>query len=162
MSRPAEPGAAESGADDLNLNEEQQSVYDRLAESHAQERARLIEEQILVREELIGAFAEEPPDRATIRRLIDEYVSITHKLQAESAARFREFISTLTPQQRAAITNRLRAAHQSRSDRALPPHLRRFDLDGDGRLNAREAHRARAARREIGAEEWERRRNRGE
>jgi len=146
-------------ANELNLNEQQRTVYDRLAAQHADERARLIEEQTLAREELINAFNEEAPDRMRIRELIEQYVSITAQLQAESAAKFREFMNALTPAQRAVIANRIRSGEgrQGEASRPLPPNLREFDLDGDGQLNPREAHRARTARREMGPEEWQRR-----
>jgi uncharacterized membrane protein len=151
-----ESDVARLAAEELDLDEVQTAVFAELRSAMADERETLTEGIALARQELLSELDRPSPDVDRVQALIEREAEYHRQLRMAAAERMRQFVETLSPEQRRELFRRIDPS------RTAPPHLRkrllqRFDTDGDGALS--ETERAEALRHfEERREQWQRKR----
>jgi Ca2+-binding EF-hand superfamily protein len=128
-------------AHELGLDSGQSELFARL-HSQGREDAEVYQDGVaLLRAQMLDELDGDQQGVERLHEIVEEESELRRDWRHSAANHFRDFVESLTPQQRQRLRTRI-----SRADKQRTRHeamLRRFDADGDGRLDAQERMTAR-------------------
>ncbi len=125
----------------LDLNESQREAFKKLQDESRAAMIGFDEEANFLEQVLNDELAKESPSGERIRETLDRQAELVRERRRTQADLFERFQRELTPEQRATLRRELDGGRPNRDG----PPIKRFDRDGDGRLNDDEARAAREA-----------------
>ena len=134
-------------ATQLGLNDEQRQAYVDTRTRLSQEGAELREAMALAREERRAELAQAEPDLARVAQIEADIADISCRMRLLAAEHLEKFAGRLGPEQRRRLGGMMRSrmGHGPK----MPPALKRFDTNGDGKLDEQERQAARSRLREA-------------
>ncbi|MEW6356151.1 MAG: Spy/CpxP family protein refolding chaperone [Planctomycetota bacterium] len=136
-------------ADDLALDPAQREKFAALYKKSQDDGAKLQEAIRMTRESLTAELSSPSPDPERVRTLQGELPELYRAYREASLKHYKEFMETLTPEQRRQAAERIEQQEKHHWRRPHHPPwmqgkpLERFDADGDGQLNEEERAKAR-------------------
>ena len=128
-------------ASELGLDTAQSALLARL-HLQGREDAEVYQDGVaLFRQEMLDELNRDQQDAERLHEIVEQESELRRHWRLSAADHFRDFVESLTPQQRQGLRTRIsRGAKQRARHEAM---LRRFDANGDGRLDAKERATAR-------------------
>ena len=131
-----EPKRLEQLARDLNLNDSQAQLMQRLREDQRRQSALIDENVAVVRQEIAAELRKASPDLDRLRTLVDQEADLYRQRRQINAELYSRFVGGLSPAQRQTLGQR--ADHPARTPQVPHRILERFDRDHNGRLEPEE------------------------
>jgi Spy/CpxP family protein refolding chaperone len=134
--------------EELHLDAAQAGAVQDLQKRQRQQALAFGDSFILVRQDLAAELRKQQPDLDRVRTLVDQESSMTRQRRLAEADLYGEFVGLLTPEQRQKLVERMAPPpNQNRpGGRQVPPSpevVKRFDRNGNGRLDPDEVEEAR-------------------
>jgi Spy/CpxP family protein refolding chaperone len=129
-------------ADEFNLTDKQRKIFATLREE-AQARAKEMRQSfLLARQDLWSAMSSASPDPQRVQEIQDRLAELYWEYRGQASEHLRQFLAALRPEQREAVMQKIRQRERERFRRGGHHLLKRFDTDGDGKLDETERSRA--------------------
>ncbi len=150
--RPDDQAQGRRLARELGLDQAQSAAFEGLQKRQKQLSSLFADSVAVIRQDLTAELAKEEPDLDRVRSLVDQEAELMRQRRRAGAALYGEFMDVLTPSQKQRLGERLAAPppqppqQQQQRGQAPPDVVRRFDRNGNGRLDPDEAQ---AARRDL-------------
>lgn len=119
----------------LGLDGAQAAEFSRLQSEMEEDLAGLDGAMAVARQNLLAELDKQSPDLDRLRVIVNQTAELHQQRRAAGAQRLNDFLGMLSPEQRQRLSRQLDRHPQSERVRR---RLRRFDADGDGRLDADE------------------------
>jgi len=151
-------------ARELQLDQTQSAAFGDLQTRQRQLSSLFSDSVAVIRQDLSAELSKEQPDLDRVRSLVDQEAELVRQRRRAGADLYAEFVDVLSPQQRQRLGQRFAAPPPPIDQKAMPQPgpqsrtqgaqrglisqelVRRFDRNGNGRLEGDEAQ---AARREL-------------
>ncbi|MFO0829153.1 MAG: periplasmic heavy metal sensor [Phycisphaerales bacterium] len=142
---PPPPPEVARALQSLNLSDAQRAAIDAIREETRKAMDAFDDEAQLLDQMLNDELAKDAPSGERIRETLDRQAELQRDRRRTQVDSFERFHAQLTPEQRRTLREELERARTDRPRPDGPPPIRRFDADGDGRLNDSEQRAAREA-----------------
>jgi uncharacterized membrane protein len=127
--------------DELRLDDGQAAIFGHMRNDLQEDNRLFMERQSLGRQQIFSEMSRDQPDAERIQMLMEQDGELRRQMRQATQERFRAFLSMLSPEQRQRLLHRLDGGQRDGKRRRM--HLRRFDNDGDGKLDEVEQNAAR-------------------